>query len=540
MRRILVNKKTWKLASIPVVLIILLVATVGCIGRTGTSTPTTTTKTQTATIQKGNLSITVTSVGNLSFAQTQDLSFDTGGTVVSVPVSVGDYVTKGEVLAKLDESAWQDNITNLESQLAAQSEQLTGKQQQVTSAQRQVTAKQEAVTAAQQQVENANNAVVSAQRNVEQAQISLLNAQISQSQAYENLRIGKTEYDAQLYQIAQLQYTLAQEKLADAQKAVTAAQEGVTDSQNGIGDAQLAVQDAQTAVVTAQTSLTNAQNNLAIAQKNLDAAKATHTEITAPFDGIIISENSLLSNTSGSGNTVQKGLTVMTIADPNKFEADVLVGETDIPQVKVGQNCTIQLDAYSGMNITGVVTYISPTATIQQSVVNYNVKVQVNSPQSALPGTGTSTQGQLLPGFTPGQAPSGATPGQIPTTFPAGQLPSGFTPRQGQTGSAAAAALTIQLKQGMTATVNLIIAQHDNVLLVPNQAISRKSGTATVNVIKNGVTSSVTIKTGLSNYQYTEVTDGLSEGDQVVYTTTTTSSSSTNRPGGGGGPVFFP
>jgi hypothetical protein len=98
-----------------------------------------------------------------------------------------------------------------------------------------------------------------------------------------------------------------------------------------------------------------------------------------------------------------------------------------------------------------------------------------------------------------------------------------------------------QLKQGLTVTVSIVVDKRSNVLLVPNRAITRKGQQVSVQVLKDGVAESRSIKTGLSDGQNTEVTQGLSEGEQVVIpkTTTTTSTTSTQRREGPGG-FFLP
>ncbi len=310
-------------------------------------------------------------------------------------------------------------------------------------------------------------------------------------------------------------------------------------------NAKLDVLDAQTSVTIAQAGVTQAQQNITNAQQALDDANATHPEITAPFDGLITAIN------TQAGSVIYKGGAIVTIVDPNKFKAEVLVGETDISNVKVNGDATVELDAITGVSFPAKVISISPTATVSQGVVSYSVKVELSSQPAAQQGSTQSntanqstlpegfTPGQLPEGFTPGQLPEGFTPGQLPEGFTPGELPSGFTAGQSQTGTqASVTSESIQLREGLTATVSIIIQQKTNVLYIPNQAIKTVNGTATVNVIKDGVTTERTIKTGMSTSKYTEVMEGLSEGEQVVYTRST-SSTSTNRLGGGGGGGFL-
>jgi len=93
-----------------------------------------------------------------------------------------------------------------------------------------------------------------------------------------------------------------------------------------------------------------------------------------------------------------------------------------------------------------------------------------------------------------------------------------------------------QLREGLTVTVSILVEERNDVLLVPNSAITRRGMETLVQVLKDGVIEERTIKTGISNWQYTEVTDGLSEGEKVVVPETTTTKSTTpqQRPPGSG------
>ena len=72
------------------------------------------------------------------------------------------------------------------------------------------------------------------------------------------------------------------------------------------------------------------------------------------------------------------------------------------------------------------------------------------------------------------------------------------------------------VRPSMTATVQIVIDQHDGVLMVPNRALSRAAGGQQVKVVTPDGVEARTVRVGLSNDQNTEVTSGLQEGDQVA------------------------
>ena len=91
------------------------------------------------------------------------------------------------------------------------------------------------------------------------------------------------------------------------------------------------------------------------------------------------------------------------------------------------------------------------------------------------------------------------------------------------------------VRPGMTDTSNIIYDRKSDVLTVPNRAIRRQGRDQVVDVLTDeGKVETRVIQRGLSNDQSSEITDGLSEGDQVVLPTTQTRSP--NVAGGFGGP----
>jgi macrolide-specific efflux system membrane fusion protein len=272
-----------------------------------------------------------------------------------------------------------------------------------------------------------------------------------------------------------------------------------------------------------ELQVTLAEGNLEDAEEALEEASNASPEVIAPFDGFITSVN------VRGGDEVKKGTVAATVADPDKFEVDILVSEMDISEVEKGGRATLQADAVSGISFPGNVTYIAPTATIQSGVVNYKVTVEVGS---------LSDIAQILPsGMTP---PEGFTPPEGSTP------PEGFTPPAGWGNSSVTQAVgtleAIQLRDGLTVTVNIIVDQRTNVLLVPNGAITTLGGRSYVEVLSpDGTIETRVIRTGITDYVNTEVADGLDEGEKVIVPQGTTTTTEQEEPGGGmfpGGGIF--
>jgi biotin carboxyl carrier protein len=297
-----------------------------------------------------------------------------------------------------------------------------------------------------------------------------------------------------------------------------AAKIAVEKAQNSLEQAKSSV---QINIDKAKLSVDNAKDDLKNYRKTLAEYEADvkKSEVIAPFDGFITKVN------VAGGDAVQRGTIPVQLADPNKFQADIMVSEMDILQVKMGGAAQVQVAAISGLTLSANVTAISPTATIQSGVVNYKVTVEVASMESIMQQWEAARQQAAERAQ---QSDNTTATRNRPTT---GQGGSGQTRQGGQSTTVPAAAPSnFQLKDGLTVTVSILLEQRNNVLQVPNTAITRQGGKSYVKVSNAGGTiEEREIKTGISNWQYTEVTEGLKEGEKVVVPQGTTSSSTQQR-----------
>lgn len=123
----------------------------------------------------------------------------------------------------------------------------------------------------------------------------------------------------------------------------------------------------------------SAKANLERANKDLG-----RTTILAPMNGVI----SLLAVKKGErvvGTAQMTGTEMMRIADMEKIEVRVDVGENDIPKVHLGDSALVEVDAYNNRKFKGIVTQIASssttlgttTATTTNDVTNYKVHIRL-------------------------------------------------------------------------------------------------------------------------------------------------------------------
>jgi HlyD family secretion protein len=405
-------------------------------------------------VTQATLSLTVDSSGSVTPESIVTLAFGTNGTVADVKVQPGDHVKQGQVLASLD-------TTDLELQVAQQQQAYLIQQAAYSmTVQPDASAVEQAKTA----LSNAEAAYQLAQQkyavnSTDQVQVSCNNVDNAR-QSYEAALTAYNNYlsnwRVQVNGTAEISPQKAQLDRAKAayDQAVAScnlAKSGVNDT--GIKSAlaqleqarvnldNLTNPDAQT-VAKAKAQLDQARLSLEQAQRQLKDA-----QLVAPFDGVVTQVTAV---TGGPGGSASIGL-----ADISQYHVDVLVDETEIAQVQVGQKAALTFDALPQATATGVVSRIDPAGTINQGVVYYNVRVNLEP-----------TQDPLL--------------------------------------------------ADMSANVRIILDTHANVLAVPGGAVRSDSKGYYVNVVgANGEAQRVDVTTGYTDGDLTEVSGNLQRGEQV-------------------------
>ena len=227
-----------------------------------------------------------------------------------------------------------------------------------------------------------------------------------------------------------------------------------------------------------------AQVAQAEAQIRQDRANLDFSVIRSPVSGVVISRQIDIGQTvAASFNTP----TLFQIArDLTQMQIEASVAEADIAKVKRGQSVEFTVDAYGARQFGGSVDQIRLNPTTQQNVVTYTVIVKAANPDSA-----------LLP--------------------------------------------------GMTANASFVVSDRQNVLLVPNAALSfkpegfkpvrnrdgkprgREPDMVTLFVLENGEAQPRRVRAGASDADNTEIVAGpLKASDTVI----TGSNIDTKKPGG--------
>jgi multidrug efflux pump subunit AcrA (membrane-fusion protein) len=286
-------------------------------------------------------------------------------------------------------------------------------------------------------------------------------------------------------------------------------------------------------VELAEARLNDAKKAVGDIREELDEALAENPVVQAPFDGFITKVN------VEGGDEVLKGTIAVILADPTRFEAQLAVSEMDIFKVEIGGEAWVEVDAVEGLTIPAEIVSISPTATISQGVVNYIVKVELETLDSYLRSIEEQQQERIA-----AMSSADELPEHMKQAIEEGNMTQEEAKNMMEQMQQNAAGGTLfpdmpdnfQLKEGLTVQVTITVAGVEDVLMVPNTAISSRGGQSYVQVVTaEGITGERAVTIGLSSSQYTEVIAGLEEGEEISVTLMADSNSGGMGPGGGAG-----
>jgi HlyD family secretion protein len=531
-------------------------------------------------VRTGSVTQTVSATGNAIAAEDLTLNFQGTGVLTEVDVTAGSTVTAGQVLARIDSTTADNQLKTAQANLASAQARMQGLLHPLTA--QDLVKNQASVDQAQVAVDTAQTALDNAKANLAQDAITQQNAIDRAKQALANAQaVSSTGMAGQQSALDQARQTLTDAashlpvgvivtttdgttavadsttlvqtyksdqqlcaavsnsstyvlpdgltcadipaRLSSATEVQTAARALVT-AENQLassqaqtkqtGDnAQAAVTDAitaqaatllkdQQAIVTAQRQLETARTSYqsTLASNAAAASPATASDIAQQQASVVtaqvavataqkaVSDTVLVAPASGTVSAVNGavgeavasgGDGFITLVNLGTLQVKAAFSETDAAKVQVGQTATVSFDALTGQTFTGKVVAIDAASTVTSNVVTYNATVALDS----------------------------SSP---------------------------------QVKVGMTASVDVTVAQKDDVLVLPASALSGRGDTAAVTVRTADGDEERQVTVGLRGDDSVEIVSGLSEGDVVVTKVTESTGSGSSPAGLRGGRVGAP
>ncbi len=269
------------------------------------------------------------------------VGFRTSGRIVALPVEEGKDVKAGELLARVDDADYQQQVRIDEAMLQTQ-----GKELDLALAGNRA-----------QDIQAAVKTVADAKADLE-----LKRADLARYTAL----YKRDAVSAQIRDQADSAYKRA---LAIYERA----EQNYSEIREGTRKEQIAVSRA----------------SVRVARQNLDLSKVRrdYTVLHSPVSGVITVRQAEL------GEYVVAGTPVVTIADLDHLWVRAYLSETDLGRVRWGQAVTLRTDTYPNKTYSGTVSFISPEAEFTPKTVQtnkervalvYRIKVDVDNPKHEL------------------------------------------------------------------------------------------------------------------------------------------------------------
>jgi len=256
-------------------------------------------------------------------------------------------------------------------------------------------------------------------------------------------------------------------------------------SEVAFDEAKLKVDELVSQYEGAMHSLDAARLNLKVLEHNLDAADAgidqarealSYTLITAPIDGVITRINAEVGEMVMTGTMNNPGTVIMEVGDLSEMLVVAQVDEADVGKLKVGQKARVHVQAWPEKIFAGEVRTVALSHKFgNQGTKYYEAEVLLVDPNE-------------------------------------------------------------QVFTGMTADVDIAVAEHGDVLIVPSQAVlgrkvdelpvkirdtlteqeKKKAFASVVYCFKDGKAMATPVKIGASNTTQTLIESGLIAEDRIV------------------------
>lgn len=281
-------------------------------------------------------------------------------------------------------------------------------------------------------------------------------------------RIDPALFEAQVNQAranlfsAKANLEKAEATLVDAKRTMERNKELLSKNliaQSDFDTAETNYETAKASVSAVKAQVVQTEAALSLAETNL-----YYTKIVSPVEGIVVSRNVDVGQTVAASFQTP---TLFSIAqDLTKMQIDGNVDESDIGNIKVGQDVEFIVDAYPDITFKGKVWQVRNAPITVQNVVTYDVVIQVANPE-------------------------------------------------------------LKLKPGMTANVSIITAIKKDVLKIPNAALRfslSEKGVQTpekkgpgIWILEKEQPMRIPVSTGISDGNYTELVSGeIREGQEVI------------------------
>jgi len=299
----------------------------------------------------------IQATGSFTADETSDIATRVGGRVTNIYANVGQFVTQGTVIAKLDENEARLQLAQAKANVA-----------QAVSGVRQAEARLGLSpngtfnSSTIPEVRSANANIEQAQAQLRESEANLRQAEVNEKRYRELVETGD---------VAVITYETYRTARDTARAARDTARASVNNAKQQLEAAINAAKQNNAAIQSAQAAVEASQTQIGIAEQAV-----ADTVIRAPFSGY------LSARPTAVGEFVTTSTPIATILRTNPIKVQIQIAEADIPFVTLGRAVQVQVDSYKDRTFGGTVTAVNPAIdTTSRSAI---VEAQIENNDNAL------------------------------------------------------------------------------------------------------------------------------------------------------------
>jgi len=295
-------------------------------------------------------------------------------------------------------------------------------------------------------------------------------------------------------------------------------------------------QEYRTAYEVAQAQRLSSSHQVDVARASLDRAQEelAKTSIYSPLSGTVSKLNSELGERV-VGTAMMTGTEIMIVADLDEMEALVDIGEIDVVLVQLNQRAELDVDAFRDRKFKGTVTEIANSSKFapggqSQEAVKFEVKIRIDEKEQFRPGMSVNAEIQARSRTNVLTVPIQSVTTRMPKKTDAAKT----QPAAVTTNAAAATHAAVGAATNAPADEITGVQSNEVALTSPEAASTNAPATneapgreatkpgeppkpiEVVFVVEEDRVKMTPVERGISDDSYTEIVQGLEEGQEVV------------------------
>jgi HlyD family secretion protein len=347
----------------------------------------------TVPVVSSDVTLRISASGKVVPIQSVNLSPKNSGVLAQLLVEQGDKVEQGQIIARMDDSNLQAQLSKARANLAQVRAQL---------AEARAGTRPEEIAQSRARLNQSRAQLNQARTGNRPEEIAQAQAQVEAARARVNLTSSRVQRNRNLATSGAISQDTLDEVIADDRSAkanLLEAQRRLIDLKNGSRTEE--IDQKRAAVAEQEQALQQLQNgsrpeqidqfeaSVAAAGSELKAVQVQldDTIIRAPFSGIVTQKyatvGAFVTPTTSASNTAS-ATSSSIVAVSRGLEVLAQIPEVDIGQVKQGRIVEIVADAYPNQVFKGKVRLISPEAVVEQNVTSFQVRIALTTGQEQL------------------------------------------------------------------------------------------------------------------------------------------------------------